>query len=225
VPVAGSKLRREVGGEPVEAYINASRFQDAGQLRQLRPEGNLAAAMVKRRALFQQGTGSHLDRCLKYELQTYVVDLLIRQDKMTMAHSVENRVPYLDRPLVELVRRLPSRCLVSDSPVTAARPVRATKIVLKSLARRFFDDAFVYRRKSGFPLPLGQYFASPEFATFMEEESLPSMSARGWIDAAAVRAQWKAISAGSQGDAEALWITVALEAWASQFFDGAHAGD
>jgi asparagine synthase (glutamine-hydrolysing) len=223
LPVAGGKVRREIGGEPVEAYINTSRFQSPQQVGELRPDFNLARAMVKRRALFHQGSGSHLDRCLKYEMRTYLVDLLIRQDKMTMAHSVENRVPFLDRPLVELARRLPSHCLVSASATHAVRPSRATKVILKSLARRSFDDAFVYRRKSGFPLPLAQYFADPALVPMMEERVLPSMARRGWIDAAVVRRRWKAGAQASQGDAEALWISIALELWAQQFLDRSHA--
>lgn len=222
VPVAGPKMRREIGNEPVEAYINAARFQDAAQLAELRPDANLARAMVKRRAVFQQGAASHLDRCLKYEMQTYLVDLLIRQDKMTMAHSVENRVPFLDRPLVELIRQLPSHCLVGASPTRALVASRSTKIVLKSLARRFFADPFVYRRKSGFALPLAQYFASPTFGSYMEDRLLPSMRQRGWVDAAAVRRRWHRVAGGTQGDAEALWITLALEIWAQQFIDGHH---
>jgi asparagine synthase (glutamine-hydrolysing) len=219
LPDAGRKLQRHLGGEPVEAYINASRFQDTESLRALRPDVNLGTAMVKRRAIFQQGDGSHLDRCLKYEMQTYLVDLLVRQDKMTMAHSVENRVPFLDRHLVELVRGLPSRSLVGDG-LTAA--TRATKVVLKSVARRFFDDAFVYRHKSGFPLPLADYFASEAFRPLMEDQLLPSMARRSWVDAAAVRKKWSVARRMTQGEAESLWISIALEIWAQQYIDGRH---
>lgn len=222
LPVAGRKLQPHLGSEPVEAFINASRFQDPAHLRQLRPEMNLASAMVKRRAIFQSATGGHLDRCLKYSLQTYLVDLLVRQDKMTMAHSIENRVPFLDRQLVDLARMLPSRCLVSDSVMLATRPVHATKVILKRLARRFFDEGFVYRRKSGFPLPLADYFASRPFETLMEDRLLPRMSQRGWVDAGAVRRRWKVMTRASQGEAESLWIAIALEIWAQQFIDGRH---
>ena len=145
-----------MGGDAVGAFINASRFQDPEDVRDIRPGASLEAAVNRRRAIFEEGTGAHLDRCLKYEMQTYMVDLLVRQDKMTMAHSVENRVPYLDRNLVGFARALPARCLVSNSVLGAALPSRSTKVILKTLARRFFDDAFVYRQKSGFPLPLAQ---------------------------------------------------------------------
>lgn len=220
LPGVGGRLERDMGGDAVGAFINASRFQDPDKVGEIRPGASLEPAVGRRRAIFEEGTGAHLDRCLKYEMQTYMVDLLVRQDKMTMAHSVENRVPYLDKNLVGFARALPSRCLVGDSVLLATRPSRSTKVILKSLARRFFDDAFVYRQKSGFPLPLAQYFDSPAFETLMEEQLLPGMSQRGWLDAGAVRRRWKGLSRSSQGASESLWIAVALELWAQQFLDG-----
>ena len=220
LPGGGPRLARHLGSESIEAFINASRFQDPAQLRELRPALNLAPAMVKRRAQFLASGNSHLDRCLQYSMQTYLVDLLLRQDKMTMAHSIENRVPFLDRHLVELARSLPSRSLVADSVMHVARPMRATKVVLKRLARQTFSDPFVYRRKSGFALPLARFLATPMFTSLMEERLLPGMRRRGWLDAAAVRRRWQAIAGATQGDAEGLWITVALELWAQQLLDG-----
>lgn len=220
LPVAGARLAPHLASESVEAFINASRFQAPARLRELRPLLDLAPAMVKRRAQFLAGGGSHLDRCLEYSMQTYLVDLLIRQDKMTMAHSIENRVPFLDRHLVDLARTLPSALLVSDSVIDLARPVRATKVVLKRLARQTFSDAFVYRRKSGFPLPLAQFFGTPLFESLMEDRLLPGLLSRGWLDGDAVRRRWKTLARSSQGDAEALWIVVALELWAQHFLDG-----
>ena len=66
-------------------------------------------------ALFHEGGGDHLSNCLKYEMQTYLVDLLVRQDKMTMAHGVENRVPFLDRRVVDFARTLPAEHLVGGA--------------------------------------------------------------------------------------------------------------
>lgn len=210
--------------EATDAYINASRLQPPERLRELRPDMSLGAAMAKRRDIYEQGQGSPLDRRLAYERQTHLVDLLVRQDKMTMAHAVENRVPFLDRRVVALARRLPSRLLVREAAARVTHPARATKLVLKLLARRFFGDAFVYRQKSGFALPLAEYFASRPFVALMEEQILPSMAQRGLVDAAAVRRRWQAMTGARQEAAESFWITVALELWAQQFLDGRHAG-
>ena len=99
----------------VEAFIQATQFQPASKLARLRPGADLAPALARRTALFHEGGGDHLSNCLKYDMQTHLVDLLVRQDKMTMAHGVENRVPFLDRRVVDFARTLPAEHLVGDA--------------------------------------------------------------------------------------------------------------
>ena len=165
---------------------------------------------------FEEGHADHLSNCLKYDMRTHLVDLLVRQDKMTMGHGVENRVPFLDRQVIEFARALPAEHLVGPSLPTG---VPGTKIVVKELARRSFDAAFVYRRKSAFNLPLAQYFRSGPFVALMEDRLLPGMASRGLVDVSVVRRWWRrALSAPST--TEGFWIPVALELWAQQFIDG-----
>ena len=172
--------------QPAEAFIQATQFQPASKLARLRPSADLAPALARRMAIFNEGGGDHLSNCLKYDMQTYLVDLLVRQDKMTMAHGVENRVPFLDRGVVDFARTLPPEHLVGDPTATSAAlaypslgeaGMRSTKVVVKELARRTFDDAFVYRPKGGFNLPLSQYFRSTRFTELMEDQLLPGMQA------------------------------------------------
>ncbi|MEO7136007.1 MAG: asparagine synthase (glutamine-hydrolyzing) [Vicinamibacterales bacterium] len=190
-------------GNAVEAFIRATQFQPASKLAKLRPSADLSAPVARRAALFQEGRGDHLSNCLKYEMQTYLVDLLIRQDKMTMAHGVENRVPFLDRRVVDFARTLPAVHLVGDT----------TKVVVKELARRSFPDAFVFRPKGAFNLPLSQYFRSAAFTERMEDLLLPGISQRGLISEPAVRELWRR-SLSAPALTEVLWIPVALELWA-----------
>lgn len=202
-----------LGGVHPDTCISATQFHSQARLKKLRPAADLAPALDKRHELFREGEADALSNCLKYEMQTHLVDLLVRQDKMMMAHGVENRVPFLDRQVVELARALPSDYLVTQMPTGIA-----TKVVVKDLARRTFDTAFVDRRKSGFNLPLGQYFRSARFVALMEERLLPGMASRGLVDVAVVRRWWRrALSAPST--TEGFWIPVALELWAQQFID------
>ena len=204
--------------EPVETFIRASQFHPEARLSKLRPGANLRPAIEKRRALFQEGRADHLSNCLKYDMRTHLVDLLMRQDKMTMGHGVENRVPFLDRHVIEFARTLPAEHLVGESAsLPTGEP--GTKIVVKELARRSFDAAFVYRRKSAFNLPLAQYFRSGRFVALMEDRLLPGMASRGLVDVSVVRRWWRrALQAPST--TEGFWIPVALELWAEQFLDG-----
>lgn len=219
VPGVGRRLAPHFEGDPVDAFISASRFLPTPILKKLRPGADMSPVMARRRALFEEGRGDHLSNCLKYEMQTYMVDLLVRQDKMTMAHGLENRVPFLDRRVVEFARRLPATCLVAPTPPTSAGRMRGTKVVVKELARRVFDDDFVYRRKSGFGLPLAQYFRSSRFVDLMESRLLPGMQSRGLVDVTAVRRMWqRALSAPAT--TESFWTAVSLELFAQRFVDG-----
>ena len=123
------------GHDPVETFIRASQFHPEARLSKLRPGANLRPAIEKRRALFQEGRADHLSNCLKYDMRTHLVDLLVRQDKMTMGHGVENRVPFLDRHVIEFARALPAEHLVGPSLLTGEP---GTKIVVKELAQAQF---------------------------------------------------------------------------------------
>ena len=207
--------RRSRVNDPIDSFIRASLFHSETRLSKLRPEANLRPALDKRRALFQEGGADHLSNCLKYDMQTHLVDLLVRQDKMMMAHGVENRVPFLDRHVIDFARALPAEHIVGCSSPTG---MPGTKIVVKALASRSFDEAFVFRRKSAFNLPLAQYFRSRPFVSLMEDCLLPGMAARGLVDVGVVRRWWRrALQAPST--TEGFWIPVALELWAQQFID------
>lgn len=212
---ATAASERTAANDPVDTFIRASQFHPEARLTRLRPGADLRPAIGKRRALFAEGHADHLSNCLRYDMQTHLADLLVRQDKMAMAHGVENRVPFLGGDLIEFARALPAEHLVEASATTGRR----TKILVKALARRSFDAAFVDRRKSAFNLPLGQYFRSRAFVVLMEDRLLPGMAARGLVDVNVVRRWWRrALSAPST--TEGFWIPVALELWAQQFIDG-----
>ena len=201
--------------DPVDTFIRASQFHSEARLSKLRPTANLRPAIDKRRTLFQEGHADHLSNCLKYDMQTHLVDLLVRQDKMTMGHGVENRVPFLDRHVIEFARALPAEHLMGPSSPTG---VPGTKVVVKELARRSFDAAFVYRRKSGFNLPLAQYFRSGPFIALMEDRLLPGMASRGLVEVGVVRRWWRR-ALQAPATTEGFSIPVALELWAQQFID------
>lgn len=213
---AGSEapLRRERG--VIESFILATAFHSETRLARLRPEADLRPAMERRRAIFEEGHSDHLSNCARYEMRTHLVDLLMRQDKMTMGHGVETRVPFLDRHVIEFARALPAGHLVGPSTATG---VPTTKVVVKELAQRSFGAEFTCRRKSAFNLPLAQYFRSAGFVTLMEDRLLPGMKSRGLVDVGVVRRWWRrALSAPAT--TEGFWILVALEVWAQQFVDG-----
>lgn len=173
-------------------------------------------AMDLRRAMFPT-EGDLLARCRAYELETFLVGLLNRQDKMTMRHSLENRVPLLDHDLVELVSGMPDDFSVTRRP--SLHPLeRNTKRILKRVAERHFDKSFVYRPKEGFGMPIARYFRSDAMRPIVER-AIASARKRGVIDARVLERWWKEDLA-RPFIAEALWIGIAFELWAAQVLDG-----
>jgi len=89
---------------------------------------------------------NELDRMLYIDAHTYMVDqLLVLSDRMSMAHSLELRVPYLDHTLVELFARI-------DPAMKLHGMVK--KYLLKKVAEKYFPKNFIYRNKMGFSSPM-----------------------------------------------------------------------
>jgi len=80
--------------------------------------------------------------------------LLMRVDKMTMAHSIEARVPFLDHDLIEFAMRLPTSYKLAGG---------IGKRILKKLGERYVDHDLLYRRKQGFGAPMDKWFREPNF--------------------------------------------------------------
>src|SRR5439155_695554 len=96
------------------------------------------------------GDQTDLNQMLYVDTKVWLPDdLLIKADKMTMAASVELRVPFLDHRLVEFAARL---------PVGYKLRGHEGKYLLKKVMESFLPQDIVYRRKAGFALPLPEWF-------------------------------------------------------------------
>ncbi len=223
VPKLGPKLVRNYdlpGGLPFDQwFVNYSASMRWSQLKELRPEADFERTLAPRLAIFREGKSDVIANCLKYESQTFMVELLIRQDKMMMAHSVENRVPMLDRGLVELSRTLPRESLVDARLLRRNAVERGTKVALKRMASGRFGERFAYRPKEGFGLPLMDYFRKPQFEAYLREEIIPSMSRRGWLRTEPIVKWHERVRAGDWTVTEAMWTVLSLEVWAKRFLD------
>jgi asparagine synthase (glutamine-hydrolysing) len=132
-----------------------------------------------------------------WELRTYMADVLLRDsDTMSMRHSLELRVPFLDRPLLEWQWRQPIRFKQDQ-----ARP----KSALAGAVAGLLPPDTLRRPKRGFTLPLGLWMRR-ELRPFLEDTFAPASVARSGLFAVdAVRHRWSSFLA--QGDARA-WSRV-----------------
>jgi len=229
LPLAGlsPRLRRRVFGtssaqsrDDLIWFVNSSAFTTPATARSLLPGFDFGRATAARYAQIESEKGDTLSRCLNFEASTYLPELLIRQDKMTMAHSVENRVPFLDNRLVTKVRGLRREALFGATPRLNGMVERNTKIALKRLAREYFDDAFVYRTKAGFGIPLRTMFDHSAMSERVRDQYLPGIMQRGIFDGALAEGLWARKNSLGQAEMNLLWTAISFEAWAQLFLEG-----
>jgi asparagine synthase (glutamine-hydrolysing) len=159
----------------------------------------------------QRPDASLLDQLLYVDTKTYLHELLMKQDQMSMAASIESRVPFLDHPLVEWVASLPERMKLRGL---------TTKWVLRQAMRGTLPEEILSRKKMGFPVPVGRWFRG-EFRHLIDEYVLSERaSARGLFDSAAVRTLVEQHQRAEANHTERLWSLVNLEMWQRIFFDG-----
>ena len=148
---------------------------------------------------------SHVD------LQTYLVELLMKQDQMSMAASVESRVPFLDHELVEHVVGIPSQFKLHGL---------RTKAVLRAAVRDLIPREILRRRKMGFPVPVGRWLRGPGWPMIEEFVLSARARARGLFKPAALQQLADDHRRGMQAHGERLWLLANLEIWQRIFLDG-----
>jgi len=164
----------------------------------LAPKPGLREATSRRFADFR-------DRLFAVDQVAYLESLLVRQDKMAMAASVEARVPYVHLPLARVANALP-------------RDVRApggvTKPLLKKIAARYLDHDAVYRRKIGLWLPYDDWLADEKgLGRYLDLLAEPNGRLRAYADGPALTKAVARFRAGERRGIASMWILVNTEMW------------
>jgi asparagine synthase (glutamine-hydrolysing) len=164
------------------------------------------------RILRDAGSGDSLQRFLYCDLHTRLVDdILVKGDRMSMGASVEARVPFLDRKVVEYAASLPSTLKVDGL---------RSKIVLKKLAEQYLPHDTIYRRKVGFTVPLTRWFVGP-WRGLIENVLLSERClGRGYYRPEIVRRVVDDHVNRRVDREQGIWLMLALEIWHRLFVDG-----
>ncbi|MGE0126722.1 MAG: asparagine synthase (glutamine-hydrolyzing) [Blastocatellales bacterium] len=148
----------------------------------------------------------YLNRILHLQFDHWLPeDILMKQDKMSMAHAIEARVPFLDHELVEYALRLPP-----------AMKIRAgkSKYILRRYASRLLPKKSAARRKMPFYVPIEQYFADPKFQELMDDTlSEKSIRARGLLRPETVSKLRQAMRRGEFVFVKQVFSLIVLELW------------
>jgi asparagine synthase (glutamine-hydrolysing) len=163
------------------------------------------------RAMYENAPAQDpLSRLLYLDTKTYLPgDILTKVDRMSMATSLEVRVPMLDHQFVEWVTAL---------PVEWKFQKRKQKYILKKLAERLgIPRALLDRRKQGFQLPLVEWMRSEVKDEFLQLLVEPRSLQRGYFKPAAVRSLVDEHLRGRRDRSALLWRMLVLELWHRNF--------
>ncbi|NNL84284.1 MAG: asparagine synthase (glutamine-hydrolyzing) [Myxococcales bacterium] len=161
--------------------------------------------------LDRSNTGIPLHRMLLVDMNHWLPDfLLLRGDKLTMAHSIEARVPLLDHKLVEFATSLPPRMKLRGL---------TRKFLLRKLARRYVPEDVIRRKKQGFPIPIHAWFRGAGRARLRDLLSRDTVARRGLWTGEVVEKLLNEHDNGVADHSYLLWGLASVEIWQQRFID------
>jgi asparagine synthase (glutamine-hydrolysing) len=210
-----ARLRKylELAGRPLEQrYRGISSYERgkkaalySGGFTACAAEGNAGCSAFIEELFTRSRDWDPLSRMLYFDTKTWLVDdLLIKADRMSMATSIELRVPFLDHRLVEYAATVPSRHKIRGGD---------TKYILKRTMQGHLPPRIVRRRKMGFPTPLEIMFRG-ELFDYARDTLLSSQAInRGYFDKQAVERLLLDHRHGKAANHREIWQLLVLEEW------------
>jgi asparagine synthase (glutamine-hydrolysing) len=152
-----------------------------------------------------------LSRMLYADQKTYLVELLMKQDQMSMACSIESRVPLLDHEFVEFAMRVPDRLKIRGGN---------QKFILKKAIEDLLPREIVYRKKMGFPTPIRSWLGGMEARGFAADLCSPDKFLASYLDLKELEALIARHSSGLEDATDRLWRLLNLQLWGEIFLNG-----
>jgi asparagine synthase (glutamine-hydrolysing) len=189
-----------------------SAFGSAQQSGLLTPEALAAAgdAYAGSMDAWVRSRGDLLHRLLYSDINSYLIELLMKQDQMSMAASLESRVPFLDHGLVEFTARIPAKYSIEGM---------AGKVILKQAVEDLLPKSIVYRKKMGFPTPWEYWLAGPRLDDLEHMLLEPRSTERGLFRPEAVKRIFAEHRAKARDHGNRIWRLINLEIWLRVMID------
>jgi asparagine synthase (glutamine-hydrolysing) len=194
-----------------EFYVAVS---EADQARLLHPELRPGPGAALRGSLgcWRAAGGDPLGRLLRTDISSYLIELLMKQDQMSMAASVESRVPFLDHQLVEFALGIPTRHTVRGL---------SGKRILKEAVTDLLPASIIHRRKMGFPTPIRSWLRGPELDRIENMLLSPESMERRLFDKKALAELIAEHRSRLHDHTDRIWRLLNLELWCRVFLDRA----
>jgi len=211
----GRNFLRHMSLAGAERYLDAcSLFPRDGLRKLFRPDVFESLAPYEpwraKAACMESGNGNWLSALQRLDVKNYLpLDILTKVDRMSMAHSIETRVPLLDHKLVEFAATIPPEMNLRNG---------TTKYVLKQAMRGILPDGIIDRPKHGFAIPLGYWFRGKLGAYVRDLLLGETAERRGYFNAPYIEALVAQHERGRNLDLQ-LWTLISFELWARVFLD------
>ena len=153
---------------------------------------------------WEHSSGEMLQRLLYTDIKTYLVELLMKQDNMSMAASIESRVPFLDHLVVEFATNIPQHLQLGGL---------AGKRILKKAVEDLLPRSILYRPKLGFPTPWSRWLAGPQLDVIRNLLLEPRSIERGLFQRHAIERLFQEHRAGLRDHYDRIWRLLNLELW------------
>lgn len=191
------------------------------------------ASMQYLTGLFDKAGNQPYARTMYYlQGKIHLPNLLNRLDRMTMAASIEGRVPFLDHEFVAFAARVPMRHKLrwknALSPLLAlvrhsnqiSETLDTPKYILKKLASNKIPDSVIWRQKMGFPVPLDRWFSTVMRNKALEMLTDPGAKVRDIINPAGIEKllSQKDITSYYDYNGKKIWMLMNLELWMKRYF-------
>ena len=152
--------------------------------------------------------GALLSRMLYADQKTYLVELLMKQDQMSMACSIESRVPFLDHPFVEFAAGVPDRMKLRGG---------TGKYILKRAVEDLLPREIIYRKKMGFPTPLRQWLMDPRADALLAQLHARDGLLAPYIDSTYLNDLLARHKSGLEDATDRIWRLLNLQIWGNTF--------
>jgi asparagine synthase (glutamine-hydrolysing) len=211
----GRNLLRHFSLPEVERYLDSLtlfRFEDKQHLFRNEAFERLSDydPCLLEAELLKHADGHWLTRLQAFDLMRYLpLDILAKVDRMSMAHSIEARVPLLDHKVVEFAATIPPELRLRNG---------TTKYIFKRAMRGVLPDSILNRPKHGFGVPLGRWFRG-QLGNFVRELLLSETSRqRGIFNTTYIEQLVQRHENGRALDVH-LWTLISFELWCRTFLD------
>ncbi len=135
-------------------------------------------------------------------------DILLKADKMSMAHSLEVRVPFLDKEVFEVARHIPTKYKVNN---------KNTKFAMRQAAHRYLPDMVAEKKKLGFPVPIRIWLRDDKYYNIVKK-AFTSDAAQEYFNVDEIVSFLDEHKAGNADNSRKIWTIYMFLVWYEEYF-------